>query len=44
MILDMHLNSNKLKSKLNWKPKINLNIGIKKTFFNYYENQKIFQV
>jgi len=36
------INSNKLKSKLNWKPKINLNVGLKKTFEWYYENQKYF--
>ena len=36
------INSNKLKSNLNWKPKINLNEGLKKTFVWYYENQKYF--
>ena len=36
------INSNKLKAKLNWKPKINLILGLKKTFEWYYENQKYF--
>ena len=36
------INSNKLKTKLNWKPKINLAFGLKKTFEWYYENQKYF--
>ncbi len=36
------INSNKLKAKLNWKPKINLTLGLKKTFEWYYENQKYF--
>jgi len=36
------INSNKLKHKLNWKTKINLNQGLQKTFEWYYENQKYF--
>ena len=36
------INSNKLKAKLKWKPKINLTLGLKKTFEWYYENQKYF--
>ena len=36
------INSNKLKHKLNWKTKINLNKGLQKTFEWYYENQNYF--
>ena len=36
------INSNKLKKKLNWKTKINLNEGLKRTFEWYFQNQKYF--
>ena len=36
------LNSNKIKRKLKWKPKINLNQGISKTIDWYIENQSYF--
>ncbi len=36
------LNSNKIRKKLNWKPKINLNQGISKTINWYIENQSYF--
>tara|TARA_B100000073_G_scaffold210231_1_gene174533 strand:+ start:987 stop:2009 length:1023 start_codon:yes stop_codon:yes gene_type:complete len=36
------INSNKLKSKLNWKTKIKLNEGLEKTFKWYFENQRYF--
>ena len=36
------INSNKLKYKLNWRTKINLNKGLQKTFEWYYENQNYF--
>tara|TARA_X000001036_G_scaffold415998_1_gene432623 strand:- start:2259 stop:3272 length:1014 start_codon:yes stop_codon:yes gene_type:complete len=36
------LNSNKIKKKLKWKPKINLNQGISKTIDWYMENQNYF--
>ena len=36
------LNSNKLKRTLNWKTKVNLNNGLKKTFEWYNKNQKYF--
>ena len=36
------LNSNKIKRKLKWKPKINLNQGISKTIDWYMENQNYF--
>ena len=32
------LNSNKLIKELNWKPKVNLKDGLKKTFMWYYNN------
>ena len=32
MILDMHLNSNKIKKELGWYPKTNFSKGIKLTF------------
>jgi len=35
------LNSNKIRNKLKWKPKINLNQGISKTI-NWYLNNKVF--
>ena len=37
------LNSNKIKKKLKWKPKINLNQGISKTVDWYIKNQKYFK-
>ena len=37
------LNSNKIKKKLKWKPKINLNQGISKTVDWYIKNQKYFR-
>ena len=37
------LNSNKIKKKLKWKPKINLNQGISKTVDWYIRNQKYFK-
>ena len=37
------LNSNKIKKKLKWKPKINLNQGITKTVNWYIENQDYFR-
>ena len=37
------LNSNKIKKKLKWKPKINLNQGISKTVDWYIENQEYFK-
>jgi len=37
------LNSNKIKRKLKWKPKINLNQGISKTVDWYIKNQKYFK-
>ena len=37
------LNSNKIKKKLKWKPKINLNRGISKTVDWYIKNQKYFK-
>ena len=36
------INSNKLKKNLNWKTKITLKEGLKKTFEWYYQNQKYF--
>ena len=36
------LNSNKIKKKLGWKPKINFDKGIKLTFDWYFENKKYF--
>ncbi len=36
------INSNKIKHKLKWKPKISFYIGLKKTFDWYFENQKYF--
>ena len=36
------INSNKLKNKLNWKTKINLDEGLKKTFEWYFNNQKYY--
>ncbi len=36
------LNSNKIKRKLKWKPKINLNQGISKTIDWYIRNQRYF--
>ena len=36
------INSNKLKSKLNWKTKIKLKEGLEKTFKWYFENQRYF--
>ena len=36
------INSKKLKKELNWKSKIDLDKGIKKTFEWYYQNQKYF--
>ena len=36
------INSNKIKHRLKWKPKINFYIGLKKTFDWYFENQKYF--
>ena len=36
------LNSNKIKRKLKWKPKINLNQGISRTINWYIENQNYF--
>ena len=43
MILDTHLIVIKLKKKLKWKPKINLNQGISKTVDWYIKNQKYFK-
>ena len=37
------LNSNKIKKKLKWKPKINLNQGISRTVDWYIKNQKYFK-
>ena len=37
------LNSNKIKKKLKWKPKINLNQGISKTVDWYIKNQDYFR-
>ncbi len=37
------LNSNKIKNKLGWKPKINLNQGISKTVDWYIKNQEYFK-
>jgi len=36
------INSNKIKKKLNWKPKINFAKGIEKTFLWYLNNQKYY--
>ena len=36
------INSNKIKNNLMWKPKINFNKGLKKTFLWYFENQKYY--
>ena len=36
------INSNKLKNKLNWKPKINFEKGLKKTFLWYLKNQNYY--
>ena len=43
MILDTHLIVIKLKKKLKWKPKINLNQGISKTVDWYIKNQEYFK-
>ena len=37
------LNSNKIKSKLKWKPKTKIFDGLNKTFLWYYNNQKYFK-
>ena len=37
------LNSYKIKSKLQWKPKTNFKLGIKKTFNWYFENQSYYK-
>tara|TARA_B110000495_G_C23037816_1_gene620619 strand:+ start:1122 stop:2138 length:1017 start_codon:yes stop_codon:yes gene_type:complete len=37
------LNSNKIKNKLNWKPKFEIISGLKKTFLWYYLNQSYFK-
>tara|TARA_B110000977_G_scaffold133622_1_gene170168 strand:+ start:486 stop:1502 length:1017 start_codon:yes stop_codon:yes gene_type:complete len=37
------LNSNKIKNKLNWKPKFEIMSGLKKTFLWYYLNQSYFK-
>ena len=36
------INSNKIKKKLNWAPKIKINQGLKKTFTWYLNNQKYY--
>jgi dTDP-glucose 4,6-dehydratase len=36
------LDSNKIKKKLNWKPKIKFNIGLKETFLWYLNNEKYY--
>ncbi len=36
------INSSKIKKQLNWKPKVKLDLGLKKTFKWYLENQKYF--
>jgi len=36
------INSDKLKKKLKWKPKVNFNKGIEKTFIWYFENQNYY--
>ena len=36
------INSNKLKKKLKWKPKISINNGIIKTFMWYFDNEKYY--
>jgi len=36
------LNSNKIKKKLNWKPQINFNNGLKETFLWYLNNKKYY--
>ena len=36
------INSSKMKKQLNWKPKVKLDLGLKKTFEWYHENQKYF--
>ena len=38
------LNSNKIKIKLNWKPKVNLSNGISRTVDWYLSNQKFFSL
>ena len=36
------INSNKIKKQLGWKPKTNLNEGLKKTFIWYKNNKNYF--
>ena len=38
------LNSKKIRKKLNWRPKINFNSGLKKTFIWYSNNKKFFSI
>ena len=38
------LNSNKLIQDLNWKPKVNINEGLKKTFFWYFKNNNYYKL
>ena len=37
------LNSNKLRKKLNWKPNININKGLEKTYLWYLQNIKYYK-